>query len=288
MSGHRPRDDARLIAGLGDLARHIAWPSTPDLAGRVTAAIEAGAARPSARGVGTGAGLLGRVRAMLDSGKHAGRRVLPRSLLLALVALLLVVVVAAAIGLGVPGIRIVLLPPPSASASVVASGPPASASSGSPVPSGTPPGPEVGPSVSLAEARQMAGFGLLVPTAIGFAAPTEVHLVGSPPFGRVTFVYADGSTLTEFLGAVQPDAFQKLLGPGTAVELVGVSGSNGYWITGAPHEVVLLYLGPDGQTRGQQVTVTGNVLIWQVGSVTLRLQTPLERAAAIALAQSAR
>jgi hypothetical protein len=295
VTGRARLDDAALIERLADLGRDLAWPSTPDMAGRVTAAIEAGSVRRSAMPE-AGSSILRRIRELVGIGGPGGRRALPRSLLLAVVALLVIVVVAAAIGLGVPGIRIDLRPLPTATPGATAgastspsgSGVDGSPAFGSPVPTGTPPGPEIGPSVSLDDARRTAGFGLLVPTAAGYATPDEVHLNGAPPFARVTFVYADGTTLTEFLGEVQPDAFQKMVGPGTSVEPVRVGGSSGYWITGAPHEVVIFYLDPDGQSRWQQVTVTGNVLIWQAGKVTLRLQTPLDRVAAIALAQSAR
>ena len=51
---------------------------------------------------------------------------------------------------------------------------------------------------------------------------------------------------------------------------------------------MLMFLDPDGQTRWQDVTVTGNVLVWQAGSVTLRLETPLDQAGAIAVATSLR
>ena len=127
-----------------------------------------------------------------------------------------------------------------------------------------------------------------MPTDPAFANPTEVHLVGVAPFARVTLLYPNSTTLTEFLGEVQPDAFQKMVGPDTKVEPVHVGTSDGFWITGAPHQVMLLYRDPDGTTRWQEVTVTGNVLIWQVGDVTLRFETPLARDGAIAVATSLR
>ncbi len=286
MTGRRPLDDAELIERLGELSGELAWPATPDLAGRVTAALGAGTARP-----GTPAGVLARLRASIGGagpGASRGRRVARRSLLIALVALLAIVVVVAAIGLGVPGVRIELrsiaTPPPTAS------GPPSSTASGGAAPTGraTPPGQELGPTVSLDQARSDAGFGLLVPTASGYTDPGEIHLTGVQPFTRVTLKYPDQTLLTEFLGELQPDAFQKIVGGGTTVAPVKVGASNGWWIAGAPHELVLQFRDPDGQTRWQQVTVSGNVLLWQVGDVTLRLETPLDRALAIAVARSLR
>ena len=285
MTGRRPLDNAELIERLGDLSGELAWPATPDLAGRVTAALEASTVRPVRR-----TGVLGRLRELIGGGGVGAsrRRVARRSLVIALVALLAIVVVVAAIGLGVPGIRIELRPiatqPPSGSGS------PSSTAVGSAAPTAraTPPGQELGPTVGLDQARSDAGFGLLVPTATGYADPGEIHLIGVQPFSRVTFRYPDQTMLTEFLGELQPDAFQKIVGGGTTVAPVKVGTSNGWWIAGAPHQLVLLFRDPDGQTRWQEVTVTGNVLLWQVGDVTLRLETPLDRATAIAVATSLR
>ena len=122
----------------------------------------------------------------------------------------------------------------------------------------------------------------------GYAEPAEVHLAGRPPFGRVSLRYPDGTLLTEFLGEIQPDAFDKIVGGGTTVAPARVGASDGWWISGAPHTLGLMFRDPDGQVRWQEVTVEGNVLLWQAGDVTLRLETPLDRAAAIAVAASAR
>ncbi len=207
----------------------------------------------------------------------------------ALIALLAIAVAAAAIGLGVPGIRVQLQLGPLATPTPAASpGPSSSTALGSPPPSITasPPGPEIGPIVSLDQARSGAGFGVLLPGATGYTQPAEVHMIGAQPFTRVTMWYADGTMLTEFLGEVQPDAFQKIVGDGTTVEAVRVGSVGGWWITGLPHEIMFLYRDPDGQTRWQKVTVSNNVLLWQAGPVTLRLETPLDREAAVALAAS--
>jgi hypothetical protein len=290
MTGRRPLDDAELIERLGALSAELAWPATPDLAGRVTAALEARPARTDRT-----TGVLGRLRELIGAGAVSvpgGRRIARRSLAIAVVALLAIAVAAAAIGLGVPGIRIDLRPvaTPTVTPATSAPGPSSStaAAGESPTIRATPPGQELGPTVSLDQARSGIGFGLLVPTATGYTDPAEVHLTGAQPFSRVSFRYPDGTLLTQFLGEIEPDAFQKIVGGGTTVEPVRVGTSDGYWIAGAPHELFLSYRDPDGLVRWQQVTVTGNVLLWQTGTVTLRLETPLDRAAAIAVATSLR
>jgi hypothetical protein len=234
-----------------------------------------------------------RIRELLgidDVRAPGGRRIARRSLVFALIALLAIAVAAAAIGIGVPGIRIQLGPnatqSPTPSATVP--GPSSSSALTSPTPSApaTPPSQEVGPIVSLDQARSDAGFGILLPGTTGYTQPAEVHMIGAQPFTRVTMWYADGTMLTEFLGQVQPDAFQKIVGGGTTVEPVRVGPVGGWWITGAAHKLAFLFRDPDGQTRWQEVTVSGNVLVWQAGAVTLRLETPLDKEAAIALAAS--
>jgi hypothetical protein len=286
MTGRRPLDETELIERLGALSEEIAWPGA-DLASRVTAAIEAGPVRSLAP-----VGILDRLRELLGGGVvPGGRRIARRSLIIAIVALLALVVAAAAIGIGVPGIRIDLgpLPPQTPGPTASAPGPSSSTAVTSPGPTArpTPPGPELGPMVTLDQARSEAAFGVLVPSAAGYGDPTEVHLTGVRPFSRITLWYAPQRTLlTEFLGEIQPDAFQKLVGGGTTVEPVKVGQADGWWIAGAPHELILSIRDPDGQTRWQAVTVTGNVLVWQAGSVTLRLETPLDRDPAIAVATS--
>jgi hypothetical protein len=289
MTGRRPLDDAELIDRLGALSTEIAWPAAPDLARRVTAAIVGGPARGTAT-----PGILERLRELVGGGTvPGGRRIARRSLLIALVALLALVVAAAAIGLGVPGIRIDLrqLPTQTPGPTAAAPGPSASTAGATSGPTArpTPPDQELGPIVSLDQARSTAGFGVLLPSAAGYEAPSEVHLNGVQPFTRVAIWYAPQRTLlTEFLGEIQPDAFQKVVGGGTTVEPVKLGQADGWWIAGAPHELMLMFLDPDGQTRWQDVTVTGNVLVWQAGSVTLRLETPLDQAGAIAVATSLR
>lgn len=288
MTASRPIDDAELIQRLGALATDIAWPATPDLAGRVTAAIQAAPDRTAGRPA-----ILDRIRDILGLdgvGAPGGRRIARRSLVFALIALLAIAVAAAAIGIGVPGIRIQLGPnaTQSPAPTATAPGPSSSSALASPTPStlATPPGQEVGPVVSLDQARSDAGFGVLLPGATGYAQPAEVYMIGSQPFARVTLWYLDGTMLTEFLGEIQPDAFQKIVGSGTTVEPVRVGPVGGWWITGAAHKLAFLFRDPDGQTRWQEVTVSGNVLVWQAGAVTLRLETPLDKEAAIALAAS--
>ena len=227
-----------------------------------------------------------------------GRRV-GRGTALALVAVVVVAAIAGAIGLGLPGIRIV--PAPSGSA-VLGSATPASSPSGSPV--------ETSPSPTIASPLG-ASMGLGAPIAVGDAA-TSVDIpvrlpaapgVGSPASawllaGRLSLVWPVGGNLrstrepgvglilSEFRGSIEPDYFQKVVGPDTKITAVSVDGTTGYWISGAPHEIV--FIGADGEPVFDSRRIVGDTLLWARGDVTYRLESGLDQAAAIALAESLR
>jgi hypothetical protein len=93
-----------------------------------------------------------------------------------------------------------------------------------------------------------------------------------------------GALLAVFPGRVEEPLLQKILGPDTDYERVGVNGRLGVWLSGAPH--VLMYVGPDGQVREDELRLAGNTLIWTIGPHTYRLESALDRDAAIALAET--
>ena len=64
---------------------------------------------------------------------------------------------------------------------------------------------------------------------------------------------------------------------------VTVNGDPGFWIEGV-HEI--FYTGPEGEFLRDTARLAGNVLLWQHGSVTLRLEADVPMAQALAIAQS--
>jgi hypothetical protein len=70
---------------------------------------------------------------------------------------------------------------------------------------------------------------------------------------------------------------KKLAGTGTRVESVRVNGDPGIWISGKAH----VFIEPAAPPR-----LAGNVLVWQHGDVTLRLEGKLTKADALGLARS--
>jgi hypothetical protein len=285
--------DAELELALVGLGPELAFPPTPDLAPRVRARLLA------SPGGSWWTGLLGRR--------------------LALVALLVVALAAGLLALwpegrdavarrlGLPGVTIEHAPLPPAPVP-----PPTASPSPSPAAARTPPAasPSPAPTVSagarlalgerltLDEARRRAPFGVLGPERPELGSPDEVYF-GEPPLGgQVSFVWypraglpaASGSgvglLLSQFRGELDPRFYGKLIGPGTRLEELEVDGQRGLWIEGRPH--LFLYRNRAGQVADEAVRLAGNVLLWERGTLTLRLESGLEKAEALAIARSVR
>jgi len=284
----RAMTDDELTAALRDLGRSVLYPPAPaDLTDRVVARLaEAGSRR----------------RSVVERWREAfgPTRALRRSLVLAIVALLIVVGLAAAVAFGLPGIRLIFVgatPTPTLAPSGPVTASPSAGSAASPT--APPLGADLAPGspTTLDAARAAADYPVRGATDPALGAPDVVYLDGSGSLARVTFVYgtrpglplATGATatalLTEFRGAVNPDAFGKIIRPGTTVEPVSVDGASGYWIVGEPHD--LLYRVP-GADLWDPVRLAGNVLIWERDGLTFRLETSADKATALRIAASMR
>ena len=297
--GRLPDDD--LVAALSELGRELDMPPSArageDPALRARQRIEAG---QRTRGDGPG------------SWAALRRRPLRRSLVFALVALLVLAAVAAAISFGVPGIRIVFAPQASASPSG------GSTASGSARPTARPtanPSSSLRPTVSLRPPASGgllgSGLGLGTPFAVEDAstvAGLQIRLPPDPPYGppaaawsldgRVSLVWPAsdalpelrepgiGLILAEFRASIDPGFFEKILQPGTEINAVVVDGEVGWWISGAPHD--LIFIDPSGEPVFDSHRIVGDTLIWARRGVTYRLESGLDRAAAIGLAESLR
>jgi hypothetical protein len=97
-----------------------------------------------------------------------------------------------------------------------------------------------------------------------------------------------GLVLSEFRAEVDQQLIEKkvLPGTGTAVEAVDVRGSPGFWISGRPH--LLVFLDEFGRVIEDQVRLAGNVLLWEAGEVTLRLEAAITREVAVRIAETVR
>jgi len=257
----RPRmSDAELESALGDLARHVAYPPTPELAGRVAAEV----ARPQRR-----------------------RRPWLFALAPAVVTLLVIGVGAAATEIiSLRGIQIVRVP-----ASAIPSATPSNAPCARPnLDLGTPIAPEF-------KGRIDVGFTVVEPRGTLLGDPAERYLREGPTGKQVSFVYAPnqrlpeavcgvGAIFMELRGQVDQALLGKAIGPGTTVQNVKVGGASAIWLEGAPH--LFFYRDAQGNIFQETVRLARNTLLWERDGVLLRLEAQLTRDEAIAVAESVR
>ena len=291
--------EPELERALIDLGRHIDYPPTPALAARVRQEI---ARRPA------------RASSFWDTWLPRQRRL--TYALVALIALAGAVLAfspeartAVAERLGLRGVLIREIPAvptplhtaaptllPRAPAPAAAASPPAAAQSPT-VPTVVPSVGarlSLGHSTTLEEVRTRLPFQVPLPTTLG--PPDEVYLAQTPPGGQVALVYYPrqdlpqanttgvGLLLTAFQGSVPPGIFGKGIPPGTRLEEVVVNGGRGYWIEGDPHTIFLMDNG--GLVRTETTRLAGNVLLWDQGPLTLRIESTLSKDEVLKIATS--
>jgi hypothetical protein len=157
----------------------------------------------------------------------------------------------------------------------------------------------LGKAIGLDVARRSVGFHLLVPSLQGLGEPDRVYLAqGFPtPGGQVTLAYGPrpgfprrGLTgfallLSEFRARSLP-YMDKTASGASEVVPVRIDGGRGFWLAGKPH--VQVYRGKDGTIRPDTLRLAGNTLVWERGSLTLRLEGAASEQQALAVARSLR
>ena len=118
----------------------------------------------------------------------------------------------------------------------------------------------LGREVSLATARSTVDFPLLVPRD-----PLTAFIDG--PMVNLRW---KRYVLSQWHGEQLPFA-QKQVGPNSQTVGVEVRGATGLWITGARHEIIYRDPGTD-RIVAKSRRLVGNVLIWEAGDVTYRLE----------------
>jgi hypothetical protein len=162
----------------------------------------------------------------------------------------------------------------------------------------------LGEPVDLAELDARAGRHVLLPTLPELGAPLGGFVRGLPPRTVVSAAYGVSSgvpapsgapmagaepvaiLIMELPGSSDPGSLQKMLPEGTTLEPVTVGGHEGFWISGEPHE--LLYLSPSGNVESEPVRLVGNVLAWNDGELTYRIEGAPDLATAMRIAASMR
>jgi hypothetical protein len=167
-------------------------------------------------------------------------------------------------------------------------------------PSPTPPPPGVGLGLgqptSLLEARTQVSFSIQLPSALGVpeavyrASQNQVSLVYAPRPGlpRNAQAASIGALLTEFRASLDDTLFGKGVPPNARLEEVQVNGERGFFISGAPH--TFFVRDANNNLRDERSRLAGNTLLWsrRADGLTFRLESALDRDAAIAIAESLR
>ena len=139
----------------------------------------------------------------------------------------------------------------------------------------------LGELMPLREAERRLGFRMLLPPGV---QPRHARYLDG--LGSVVLEHEGDPVLLSEFRAAGHQLVKKLAGGATRVDHVEVDGHAGLWLTGGPHE--LLWLGDGPQIRQTPVLVHGNVLLWENGDLTLRLEGRLTREEAIRIAESLR
>lgn len=284
--------DTELEAALRGLEPAIAWPTAAvaggiDLAAVVRDRIEGSTPTRTA----------GPVARLPRLGTWSWRPA-RRALVLALVVLLALAAIAGAIGLGLPGLRLILgeaptRPPASAQVTIQPGASPAPGALGASMDLGAALDAALDP-LDSAGMDARAGFAVHAPTdpALG---PPDAAYIDVAKGGQVTLLWATraglpatlepgvGLLLSQFRGTVEEGFFNKAIGSNTTLERVRVAGRGGFWLSGDPH--VFFWEGPDGFVDDPRRWV-GDVLLWSDGPITYRLETSLGRDAAIRIAET--
>jgi hypothetical protein len=134
-------------------------------------------------------------------------------------------------------------------------------------------GADLGPVVSLARAKHVLP-GLLLPP---LAAPPPLHTKGGAAIALVFELDGKPVLLSEYgYGA---GFIKKIAGGATGIEPASVNGAMAFWLSGPQHDVFF---------PGTSPRLAGNVLVWERGAVTYRLEGTLDKSAALRLARELR
>jgi hypothetical protein len=138
----------------------------------------------------------------------------------------------------------------------------------------------LGRPIPVSDARHAASFVALLPPS----GVTSAYVANDVAGGRISLT-AGRLLLIEFRGTSRPFIL-KMVVAGTRVIRTRVGGEPAAYLEGAPHEV--FFLDAHGKPRTDDVRLAGNVLLWQRGSLTLRIEGARSLSDALALARSLR
>jgi hypothetical protein len=147
----------------------------------------------------------------------------------------------------------------------------------------------LGNPVTFESARAAVTFKIAQPNFPGLGPPDSIYIDPVTPGGQVFFLWGTEARprvlLSEFGGEVSGELIGKQAGPETTIEPVSVQGgAPGFWVAGANH--VFYYLDPGGRIREETIRLSRNALLWERGSVTLRIEGDFGKERALELARA--
>lgn len=157
---------------------------------------------------------------------------------------------------------------------------------------------DIGNPTTLDDALRVTGGNLLLPPTDLLGSPDEIDLREADGTIQVSYLYRPddelpeagdsgvGLLISQFDGNTNQSFIQKQLGSETTVELTEVNGQTAFWLAGAPH--VFFYEHPDGSIREESIRLAANVLLWETNGKTIRIESQLDQASVIAIAESMR
>ncbi len=254
-------DQQRIEVLLRSAAATASWPPTPDLRPGVLARIAEGPAgdtvsRPS------------------HPSRAPRRVVLVRGVLAAILALVVLAGVATALGYRLPGLDILFVERLA--------------------PAGT--GFELGTAIPLAEVRDGEPPRVLVPAAL--PVPESAFVLGAGARRIVTLAWRAAAgepaipgtdlamAITAVPGRTDEGFLTKMLGPASTIRAVDVAGDRGWWISGAPHD--LLVARPDGTVGMVKSRLAGDTLVFVRDGTLYRLESGLGLDRTLEVAESLR
>jgi hypothetical protein len=139
----------------------------------------------------------------------------------------------------------------------------------------------LGRPVPRARAERLLGFRILLPP---FEAKPPRSVYVGDGFVAIPLDWPKHRQLllSEFRGDVF-GVMKKAASPATTIEQVQVGRDFGLWLGGAKH--VLTYVNGNGEIRQRTVRLAGNVLLWQHGELSLRLEGPIDEKTALRIAR---
>jgi hypothetical protein len=138
--------------------------------------------------------------------------------------------------------------------------------------------------MALQAAERAVGFRMLLPPLKCRCRRLRAYVVGDSMATVVLNLAPRRHMLLSEFPSLGPLSLKKLTFGQTTVESVEIGDRPGLWITGGPH--TLRYFDRELGVRSQNVLISGNVLLWVRGPLTLRLEGKLTLAQALEVARA--